>query len=122
LLFHTFRILRAVSRSFPLGVFWLYVGLFALALLCMFLMPPATLLIFFLSLAGLLLAVIVAWLLRTTERSMARALLRRAVCPGCAARRIGLDPAQAQEPWQCEGCGAVFLPSGVEQEAQVRAA
>jgi hypothetical protein len=118
MLFRAFRILRALNRGYGLGVFWLFVCAFPPSFLLIFIMPPAALLVVFLALALLLLAVAAGKLLRLAERGMARALLDRGVCPGCAAR----GRAGAAAGWECDACGVNFLGNGVEQEMELRGA
>ena len=112
-MYRVFRIIRAISHSFGLGVFFLYVALFLGTFSLIFIFPPGALVMVFLGLAGLLAAAIVGWSLRTMEHLFARSLLKQGVCPGCANRHLPdrLDDTD----WQCEQCGAVFMNSGAEK-------
>lgn len=107
-----YRILRSIHRGYPLTVFWLYVGLFALAFPLIFVFPQLTLGLFGLGLAGLVGVILVAKLLDGLLHLTARRKLNAGACPDCGARREEVRDAGAA--WQCEHCGTVFLPNGAE--------
>jgi hypothetical protein len=118
--YRAFRILRAIQRSYPLGVLFLYLGLFAFTFTLIFVFPPGAVAMVFVALAGLLAAVILGALLRWVVHMLARRLLRSGVCPGCAVHRPFIDGLADQSVRRCEMCGAIFLPSGVEQDLGVQ--
>jgi len=107
-----YRILRTLHAWYPLGVLWIYVLAFLVALGMMFVFPQITLLLFFLGLGGLGLAVIGARALGSLEHAMAKRIVGRGTCPRCG--RSGQHRADGHSDWSCESCGAIFGPRGEE--------
>ncbi len=114
--FRVFRILNAIRRGYALGVFWIYVAMFVMTLPLIFIFPPGALVMIFLGLLGLAVAVLVGGSLKLMVEGLARALISRGVCPGCADRRV---PLQDRSTWSCAQCGAVYLPSGAESSIEL---
>lgn len=119
-----YHAVRAVHRGYALTLFWLYIGLFGVAFLCIFVFPPATLALLFVGIFGLVVAYMGGVLLGVTENSLARSALRRSRCPSCggamgepaAASAVAFAgaPGVAATDRTCSVCGARFESSGSE--------
>jgi ribosomal protein L37AE/L43A len=109
-----YKITRTVNRAYPLVIFWLYVAAFLAALPLMFIFPPGTLMLLWMSLLGLIFFVALGKLLRVVQRSLARRALSDRTCPRCGERFS--DPRDQSHDWRCESCGATFEPSGAEPD------
>jgi len=120
-----YRAVRAVHRGYALTLFWLYVGLFGVAFLLIFILPPATIALLFLGIFGLAFAWTGNLLLGAVGDALARKSLKRAICPHCQVRLEGgaaSDRNRAQEgdgpplTVSCIHCGRCFEPSGAVVE------
>lgn len=105
-----YRLVHWIAREYPIAVFWMYVAAFGLAFSMIFVFPPATIVLLWLGLTGLVFVVLIAKVLAFGDRWLARYILDGGGCPGCGERmQTRRDPAC---PWVCESCGAHFLASG----------
>ena len=107
-----YLIVRALRESFLLGIFWLYVLLLVVALLCMFAFPPVTIGLFWCGLVSLPLVLIAGRMVHMLQHLLARRLLSRGHCPAC-----GSDIMRPGEPgmeWHCGQCGYRFHAGGEE--------
>ena len=108
-----YRIIRSAHEGFVVGLFWIYVVLFAVAMCMIFIFPPGAIVLFFGCLVSLPLAVLGALLLRTMRAGLASTILRSGRCPCCGERMQSAR--QDSEAWRCAYCGACFHPGGREE-------
>jgi len=108
-----YRIIRGLHETFILGVFWVYVAAFFVALALIFVFPPGSIALFFGALVSLPLVVVSVLLLRVSRAGVATLVLRRGVCPCCGVRMLSIRNARAA--WRCEFCRACFHPGGREE-------
>jgi ribosomal protein L37AE/L43A len=108
-----YRIIRGAHEGFVVGLFWIYVVLFAIAMCMVFIFPPGAIMLFFGCLVSLPLAVLGALFLRTLRAGLATTILRSGRCPCCSERMQSARP--AAEAWRCEFCDACFHPGGQEE-------
>jgi hypothetical protein len=114
-----YRLLHWITREYPIAVFWLYVAAFLLAFSMIFVFPPATIVLLWLGLVGLVFVTLIAKLLGLGDRWLARHILDGGGCPECGDRmQTRRDPAY---PWACEACGTHFLASGAQAVADTGA-
>jgi len=108
-----YRIIRTAHESFVLGLFWVYVVLFVLALAMVFVFPPGAIALFFGSLVSLPFAVVGSLLLRMLRSGFAAMILRGGSCPCCGERMLSVRDSSVD--WHCEFCAACFHPGGLEE-------
>jgi hypothetical protein len=99
------RLLRRFNRAYGYAVFALYLAAFGIAFLFVFIFPPATLALLFLSIFGLLFFNVLGFVLRTIERRWNRARLGKGLCPECGAAALSAVVAN-QAATQCGVCDA----------------
>ncbi|MFO0874560.1 MAG: hypothetical protein U0575_11395 [Phycisphaerales bacterium] len=107
-----YRVVRAVHRGYALTVFWIYVAAFAVAFCFMFILPFVTISLLFVAIFGLALAYFGEMILRGSENLLARASLRRGVCPIC--RGSGELSRSADGRLGCLECASLFERHGAE--------
>ncbi len=116
------RWLRHFNRGFGVAVFSLYLALFAIAFLFMFIFPPLTLALLFLSIFGLLVFRALGLALKWLERRWNLKSIASGTCPACGAAALSQSPSVAACT-QCGKCGArhdergvwIKEPAGVER-------
>ena len=78
--------------------------------ICVFVMPPMGLMIFFVSLASLPFAVIATKVMTSIDTGLANRQLDRGLCPRCDQRMQTNRPDDGI--WSCDFCETTFLPDG----------
>jgi len=106
-----YRILRWTTAWYPLGVLWLCILAMIVAFSLMFVFPPGTLLLLFVSLAAVGVSVLGFRLLQSLQRALARRLVARGVCPSCGSVQERSD---GEHAWQCAACSCEIQISGAE--------
>ena len=116
-----YRFCRSLNEWYAVSVFFLYIGLFLLAVCLVFIFPPAAIFLLFFSIFALVIFRGLSMLISACERSIARNALGRGACPGC-----GFDLHEEQtmtEPAHgCVSCGALYAASGARITAEDQAA
>jgi hypothetical protein len=107
-----YRILRAINEAYALTVLWLYITVFIVAFSLMFVFPPGTLLLLFVSVFGLGLLVVLGKVLGWIQFSIARHAVQRGICPRCEGPRD--DDLEEGVCWRCARCHTGYLSSGRE--------
>lgn len=99
------KLLRQLNRAYGYAVFGIYLAAFGIAFLFVFIFPPATLALLFISIFGLLFFNVLGFALRTLERRWNRARLGRGLCPECGAAALSTAVGNAGET-RCGMCDA----------------
>lgn len=99
------RLLRHFNRAYGYAVFGIYLAAFGIAFLFIFIFPPATLALLFISIFGLIFFNVLGFALRTIERRWNRARLAKGLCPECGAAALSAVVAGAGEI-RCGACDA----------------
>lgn len=115
-----YRIIRGAHEGFVVGLFWIYVVLFAIAMCMVFIFPPGAIMLFFGCLVSLPLAVLGALILRTLRAGLATTILRSGRCPSCSEPMRSIR--KGSEEWRCEFCAACFHSGGREEPVSPGAA
>ncbi|MBM4111037.1 MAG: hypothetical protein FJ254_06745 [Phycisphaerae bacterium] len=97
------KFLRHLNRAYGFLVFAIYLAAFGIAFLFIFIFPPATLALLFLSIMGLLVFKALGSVLLTVERRWNRARLAKGICPECGAAALSVVVADAGA-MQCGVC------------------
>lgn len=82
------KLLRQLNRAYGYAVFGIYLAAFGIAFLFVFIFPPATLALLFISIFGLLFFNVLGFVLRTIERRWNRARLAKGLCPECGSAAL----------------------------------
>jgi hypothetical protein len=99
------RLLRQLNRAYGYAVFGIYLAAFGIAFLFVFIFPPATLALLFISIFGLLVFNMLGFALRTIERRWNRARLGKGLCPECGSAALSAVAAGSGEI-RCGACDA----------------
>ncbi len=99
------KLLRQLNRAYGYAVFGIYLAAFGIAFLFVFIFPPATLALLFISIFGLLFFNVLGFVLRTIERRWNRARLGKGLCPECGAAALSAVASGSGEI-QCGACDA----------------
>lgn len=78
------KLLRQLNRAYGYAVFGIYLAAFGIAFLFVFIFPPATLALLFISIFGLLFFNVLGFVLRTIEKRWNRARLGKGSAPSAA--------------------------------------
>lgn len=105
------RLLRRFNRGYAFGVFAIYLVAFGIAFLFIFIFPPATLALLFVSIFGLLVVQGLGFILRAVERRWNRKRLVQGRCPACGAAALAAMP-DAPGAVRCGACDARHDASG----------
>jgi len=105
------RLLRQLNRAYGYAVFAIYLAAFGIAFLFVFIFPPATLAMLFISIFGLLFFNALGFVLRTIERRWNRARLAKGICPVCGAAALSSVIGHAGET-RCGVCDACHDAQG----------
>ena len=106
-----YRVLRTISEAYAIGVLFIYIAMFGLALVFMFIMPPATIVLLWIGLFSLPVAIILGKVISVSLNSLSRGYLRMGVCPSCGHRAEGDQPL-LQEEWTCPECDTTYTKHG----------
>ena len=109
-----YRLLRMLTRVFPLIVLWSLIAAFLLAMVGMFIFWPVSLGLVALGLLGLGLAYVLAKILGGVQHAVARRAVERGACPICGAPLGRPENETAARP--CATCAVAFLPDGSERD------
>ena len=108
-----YQALNWLNGVYPVAVFFLYLGLFALAFCVAFLIPAVAFLILIGSIFALLPFVFANHILQASERGLARRSIRRGACPACGGALTGsrlspstTTPTESESPDEQFGCAA----------------
>lgn len=105
-----YRLSRFASDTFPLIALGAYMLMFVLVFICVFIMPPAGLILFFLTLATLPMT----WAFGRGFQALASGFALRSLhggrCPECGRRMQTVR--DETKIWQCEHCETRFMPDG----------
>ncbi|MBM4114287.1 MAG: hypothetical protein FJ252_00225 [Phycisphaerae bacterium] len=99
------RLLRQLNRAYGYAVFGIYLAAFGIAFLFVFIFPPATLALLFISIFGLLFFNVLGFVLRTIEKRWNRARLDKGLCPECGAAALSAVSGRTGEI-RCGACDA----------------
>jgi hypothetical protein len=114
-----YRLLCRFNDLFGLLVFGVYLAAFMLAFVLVFLFPPGALLLVLLGLTGFVLVWAVMMVSRGLERSLARASIRKGLCPTCEGELVSTpapEPTSLGDPetiFTCSVCAMNLEENGI---------
>ncbi|MFM1883791.1 MAG: hypothetical protein RJA05_2200 [Planctomycetota bacterium] len=115
------KLLRQLNRAYGYAVFGIYLVAFGIAFLFVFIFPPATLALLFISIFGLLFFNALGFMLRTIERRWNRARLDKGRCPECGAAALSAIVGGAGGV-RCGACDAMHDAQGAWIKPEVHEA
>jgi hypothetical protein len=110
-----YRILQQVNTTYPVLVFWGYLGAFVTAFAFVFVFPPIALLCVFAAVLSTPFVFLIRYALIAPQRILARRAIKHGTCPRCGAALVA-DSSESEIDWRCDACPAHFTALGEDLE------